>query len=118
MPVSYITYKDRTILYVDLKGIKNKLEVEHDIHLMADFYKKATEDIYLLLDITGAYLGPEIADLFKTYGKTTFKGKSKKRAVLGITKLKAIILRGYSIVTNTEVKPFDSMEDAKDYLAS
>ena len=118
MPVSYITHNGRKILYVNFKDMKTKDKVMDNIEEMKKFYVEATEDIYLLLDVRGTYNDPEVMDRLKTYGKQYFNGKSVKRAVLGVSGVKKILLKGYAMFTKTEVQPFDSEEDAKDYLAS
>ncbi len=117
MPVSYVTHKNRKILHVDFKDIKEKEKVLDNLEEMVKFYKSATEDIYLLLDVRGTFTDPEVMDKLKNYGKSVFKGKSKKRAVLGVSGIKSILLRAYSLFTNTDVAPFDDIEQAKDYLA-
>ena len=117
MPVSYITHNNRKILHVDFKDIKDKETVLNNLEDMVKFYKSATEDIYLLLDVRGTFTDPEVMDKLKNYGKTVFKGKSKKRAVLGVSGIKSLLLRAYSMFTNTDVAPFDDIEAAKNYLA-
>lgn len=118
MPISYITHKDRKILYVDISNMQDKQLVMGTFDEMTIYYKNSTEPIYLLLDITGAYSDPEVTNLIKHYGKTVFKGKSKKRAIVGMTAIKSIIVKGFSIATGTEVKAFNSLQEAKDYLAA
>ena len=118
MPVSYITHKGRKILYVNFKDIKSKETVMTNIEEMKKFYLEATEQIYLLLDVRGTFTDPEVMDKLKHYGKQYFSGRSKKRAVLGVNGIKKIMLKGYAMVTKTDVQPFDDEEAAKDYLAS
>ena len=118
MPVSYITHKDRKILHVDFKDIKDKEKVLANLEEMVKFYKSATEEIYLLFDVRGCFTDPEVMDKLKNYGKNVFKGRSKKRAVLGVSGIKGLLLRAYSLFTNTEVATFEDIDEAKDYLAA
>ena len=118
MPVSYITHNGRKILHVNFKDIKSKDAVMSNLEDMKKHYIEATDKIYLLLDVRGTFTDPEVMDTLKHYGKQYFSGKSEKRAILGITGVKKILLRAYSIVTGTNVASFDSEEEAKDYLAS
>ncbi len=118
MPVSYINHHGRKILHVNFKDIKTKETVMQDIDLMAKFYEESTEKIYLLLDVRGTFTDPDVMDKLKHYGKTVFKGKSEKRAILGVGGIKKILLRAYSMVTGTNVTPFEDEEKAKDYLAN
>ncbi|WP_425392091.1 STAS/SEC14 domain-containing protein [Ekhidna sp.] len=118
MPVSYITHKGRKILYVNFKDMKSKEVVLANLEDMKKHYVEASDKIYLLLDVRGTFTDPEVMDRLKHYGKQYFKGKSEKRAVLGVSGIKKIMLKGYALVTNTDVKPFEDEEEAKNYLAS
>lgn len=118
MPVSYITHEGRKILHVDFKDQKDKRQVLETMEEMKNHYLEANDDIYLLLDVRGTFTDPEVMDRLKNYGKNYFNGKSKKRAILGVTGVKALLLRAYKLFTGTEVSPFNSIEEAKDYLAS
>ena len=118
MPVSYISHKGREILHVDFNGIKDKNQVMMEIDEMKKFYVEAPDNIYLLMDITGTFTDPEVMDKLKDYGKKYFKGKSKKRALLGISGIKALLMKAYSLATKTELKTFNSTEEAKNYLAT
>lgn len=118
MPVSYITHKGRKILYVNFKDIKSKEVVMTNLDEMKKYYLESREKIFLLLDVRGTFTDPEVMDKLKHYGKQYFNGKSEKRAVLGVSGIKKIMLRGYALVTKTDVQPFDDEEVAKDYLAS
>lgn len=118
MPVSYITHKGKEILHVDFKDIKNKTVVLGEIDEMAKFYRESTKEILLLLDVRGTFTDPEVMDKLKSYGKTVFKGKSRKRAILGVSGVKKLLLKAYSTVTNTSLAAFEDIEEAKDYLAS
>lgn len=116
MPVSSINHKGREILHVDLRDLKHKKDVLDSFDEMKEHYLKSNE-IYLLFDMTKAYWDPDIMSKLKDYGKKYFNGRSKKRAVLGVTGLRKILMKGYTAATGTEVKLFDDLEKAKDYLA-
>ena len=118
MPVSNLVYKGRAILYVDFSYLKKKEPVMETLYDWVKAYQEAEEEIYLLLDVREAFNDPEVMDKMKYYGKTVFKGKSRKRAVVGIKGAKKLLLRGYKLFTNTDISPFDTIEDANEYLAS
>ena len=117
MPVSYINHQNRKILYVNLEGLKDKEVVMDHLDQMADAYRQSLEKIYLLLDVRGTYTDPEVMDKLKNYGKSVFNGKSEKRAILGVDGLKKLLLKGYSMFTGTKVEVFDTVDQAKNYLA-
>ena len=53
----------------------------------------------------------------KEYGKTYFKGKAEKRAFVGVQGLKKLILKAYTVIVGGNLKMFEDLEQAKDYLA-
>lgn len=117
MPVSHITHKGREILHVDFSHLKQKSPVMDTLNDWVKAYKESDKEIFLLLDVTEAFSDPEVMEKMKHYGKTVFKGKSKKRAVVGITGAKKLLLRGYKLFTNTDLSTFDTVDEAKEYLA-
>ncbi|MEO9483690.1 MAG: STAS/SEC14 domain-containing protein [Ekhidna sp.] len=118
MPVSTINHKNREILYVDFSNLKKKDPVMDTLNDWVKAYKESEKEIYLLLDVRDAFNDPEVMEKMKHYGKTVFKGKSRKRAVVGIKGAKKLLLRGYKLFTNTDISTFDTVEEAKEYLAS
>lgn len=116
MPVEYITYKGKEILHVDVSHVKNKQEVLDLLDLPAETYQKSSGNLLVLANLTGTFTDPEVIDRFKHYGKTIFAKKAKKRAVLGISGLKKIILNAYNTLTGNNLKPFDDEIAAKEYL--
>jgi hypothetical protein len=118
MPIDYITHKGKKILHVNLKDVKDKESVLEHLDLMAKFYLESDGNILLLADLTNTFTNPEVMDKLKHYGKTVFTGRSKKRAVVGMTGMKKILMNAYNMFTKNEVVPFNTEEEAKDYLVS
>lgn len=118
MPVSYITYKGKQILYCDFRDMKAKQEVLTNLELMVKFYVEADKKILTLADVRGTYTDPEITEKIKYYGKAVFALKAEKRAIIGINALRRIVLRGYNLFTNNDLRPFETEEEAKEYLIS
>jgi len=116
MPISYIEHKGKRILHADYRDLKDKEAVLENLELMKKFYLEADHKILLLADLRGTYSNPEVMDRLKHYGKTVFKGRSEKRAVIGIVGVKKILLKAYNVFTSNEVIPFESEEEAKDFL--
>jgi len=118
MPVSYIEYKGKKILYCDFRDLKDKKSVLDNLELMVKFYQEGDGKILTLADVRGTYTDPEITDKIKYYGNTVFKSNAKKRAIIGMNALRRIVLRGYNLVTGNDLRPFDTEEEAKEYLIS
>ena len=116
--VSKITHKGKEILFVDYKGVTDEAE-------MISFLKEAQKIVindnkpYLQLsDITGVFLTPEYMKKLKEIAKETPK-IAIKRAVVGITPIKKIILNTYNLILGKNgLKAFSNLEDAKDWIVS
>ncbi len=57
-----------------------------------------------------------IKDKTKRLGKEVFSVYAKKRAIIGMDGLRGLILKGYNAITGNDLKPFPTLEEAKDYL--
>ena len=118
MPVSYITHKNKEILYVDLtesKSEKRSLELLEDTK---EAYLSATGKLLVLVNSEGAYINTVISEKMKTYGKLYFQDKAERRAYVGVKGLKKIILKAYTKIVTGNIRLFDNLEEAKDYLVS
>jgi len=78
-------------------------------------FQSGKKDILLIVDVTGAYANKEAVNAFSESGKKS-KILIKKTAVLGITGVKKIFLNIVNKFTNLNAKPFNTMEEAKEYL--
>ena len=117
--VSKITHKGKEILFIDYKGTKNDDEM---IAILREAQKIIIADNkpYLqLTDISGAYSTKKFTDELKKVGAETPK-LAIKRAVVGITPIKKIILTSYNMILGRQnsLHPFNTLEEAKDYLVS
>lgn len=118
MPVSSIIYKDREILYVDLTESKSEKRSLELLEETKEAYLSANSKLLVLVNTEGAYVNAVISSKMKEYGKLYFQGKAEKRAYVGITGLKKLILTAYTKVVGGNMKLFDDLEEAKKYLVS
>ncbi|MFX1276983.1 MAG: hypothetical protein ACFFBP_14500 [Promethearchaeota archaeon] len=112
---SWITYKGKEILYDDyrnLQGSKFPALVNAILKLTMESGKT---EILGLVDVRGSYAIKETVDAFSNAGKVAGP-ISKKTAVLGITGVKKIFLNVVNKFSKIGAKPFDSIEDAKEWL--
>ena len=77
--------------------------------------KNLTEPGCYLANFTGTYIGKEYFKLAKKYG-VEYKHVTRKGALVGITGVKKILTRAFNAFTGTNVKIFDTEEEAKEYL--
>ena len=117
MPFSYIRYKGKKILFVDYT---NCATIDAMLHLLDDVvreYKKSTDKFLVVNDFTNANASHEFVN-FANKHKELFDEKTEKTAVLGITGLKKLLLNGYNVFVKKKQVPFNTKEEALEYLVS
>ena len=118
MPISYIEYKGKEIIFCDFKDMKDKSNIFSQLASMAVEFKKSNGDLLVLTDVRGTHNDPEVVEKTKYYGKNVYRHYAKKRAIVGMGGLRKLILRGYNAITGNDLQPFDSLEEAKEYLVA
>jgi hypothetical protein len=117
----FIEYKGREIYYVDYSYIKTNEEFLEIIRQTNAFREKAKSDgkrdLLMLVDVSGSFVYGEVLDAIKRAGKLT-KELTAKEAVVGITGGKKILLKIVQAFTRMNLRVFDSVEDAKNWLVS
>lgn len=114
MSLKYIEYKGKKILYVDYRN-KNGIENMATIDAAAKEIGSWTQKGLSLSDFRNATATPEFMAHLKKVGAEVFQPKAKI-AVLGITGVKNILLQAYNAFTKNEVVPFETEEEAKEWL--
>ncbi len=116
MPFSYLDYKGKKVLFVDYskcKSIDEMLKLLNDVR--REYQKSSNEEFLALNDFTGANPSNEFVEHAKKY-KDLFDDKTKKTAVVGITGLKKLLLNGYNVFVKKKQVPFNTKEEALEYL--
>ncbi len=117
MPISWIEHKGKRILYVDY----SRLSGADLITTLEAAYITVTEapgKTLVLDDFTGAILDPGFMNRAKELGQPKGERKSGRTAAIGVGGLKPILLQGYNNTTGAGIMPFDSKEEALDWLVS
>ena len=70
MPISYITYKGKDILYIDLRESKTEQRSKELLAETVKAYQESPGNIIALTNVEGAYMNPEIIEETKKYAKT------------------------------------------------
>ena len=118
MPVAYITHNGQKILYVDLSESKSETRSFELLEETKEAYLNATEKLLVLVNTEGAYVNSNVSARMKEYGKLYFKDGAKRRAYVGIHGLKKLIFKAYTKIVGGDVKIFEDLESAKEYLVS
>jgi hypothetical protein len=118
MGVEWIDYKGKKILYCNLQGLKKDVEIMQVIERQMQEIGQATSPILLLLNIEDS---PMTADSvqFAKEKLSKYNTKLKKIALVGITGLKTIIVKGFEKSRGgVPEETFATEEEAKAWLVS
>jgi len=117
--IRWIKHKEKQILYVDYSNISTTDELLDAIQDVNNFIKKLREyNIIMLVDVRNSIANEKITvDALKN-NASIVKPYVKKAAVVGVTKTQEIILTVVNMFSNLGLKPFDIIDDAKDWLIS
>ena len=118
MPVNYIQYKGKKILYVDYRNMTGEQTAEAIANLEeeAKEMRTWTKKGLILTDFRNAKASAEYMAHAKKLGKEVFAEKIQKSAALGITGVKNILLQAYNAFSKDKLVPFNSEEEAKEWL--
>lgn len=118
MPISEIQYKSKSIIIVDYSSCKRKEQMLALLAESTDYFKNNKEThLRILMDFTNAYGSKEFMDRAKSDRLEVFKTKTATSAVIGISGIKQILLKGYNVVSPGKgMTPFKTKEQALEYL--
>jgi len=115
MPISWIQHQGQKILYVDYRGLSGPALIE----TLEAAYKTVTESLggaLVLDDFTNAVIDPAFMARAKELGQPKGERKSNRTAAIGVGGLKPILLQGYNVKTGAGIMPFDTKDEALNWL--
>ncbi len=110
-------YKGKEILIDDYSGLRATEMAELIPAITHLTFETGKKDILLIVDVSNAFANKEAVAQFGESGNIS-KHLLTKTAVLGISGVKKILLNVVNRLTSLDAKPFDSAEEAKEYLIS
>lgn len=118
MPVTFIEHKGRKILYTDFSSMRNPEDTLALSDISDKLYQEYGDNVRHLMNFENTVISPEFFEKVKKLGKKNV-AKCYKDAFVGITKLKAVLLKGYLMFTSGSrtARVFEDIEQAKDWLA-
>jgi|GEM_PF-1281090 len=118
---SVITYKEQEIVFYDYSGLKKEDEMIEVMNDGIEYSKKVDQSKkYLILtDISNAFATPGFTEA-NTELQKEFGHLIGRSAVVGISAGKKILLAGVNKIVGDDkaAKPFNTLEEAKEYLIS
>jgi hypothetical protein len=116
MSVRWINHKGKKILYVDYRGQTTNEEHFRTLEKQAEIMSSLKTQCLVLTNYEGTRATPEYMHRVRELGRDVFDKKFRRGAVLGITGLKRIILKGYISFTGHKIRAFDSEAKAIEWL--
>lgn len=117
----FVEYRGKQIYYVDYSNITSNSEFLEIIKQTNAFREKTKAEgkrnLLMLVDITGSFVYGEVLDEIKKAGKFT-KELTSKEAVVGVTGAKKILLMVVQTFTKMNLKVFDTVEEAQNWLVA
>jgi predicted transposase YdaD len=117
----FVEHKGKMIYYVDYSNIKTNDEFLAVIKQTNAFREKikaeGKNNLLMLVDLSGSFVYGEVLEEIKKAGKYT-KEITAREAVVGITGGKKILLKIVQTITQMNLRVFDTLEEAKDWLVS
>jgi hypothetical protein len=97
--------------FTDLESLKTEVDYATGITI-----KEPKDSVLLLVDVSGTLGDSELVDYIKESAQQD-DDNMKKVAVVGVSGYRRIFLRAVIQFTRLAVKTFDTVEEAKDWLA-
>ena len=112
-----IQHKGIEVHYFDYRGLSSIKEDEfiNTIHEATEVFLGWGTDQLALVDMREAYTSSNIMKVWREASKTS-SPLIKRSAILGISGSKAILLKGINLFSKLDVKPFNTKEEALDWL--
>jgi hypothetical protein len=115
--IRWVEHKEKTILYIDYSNFSNADETIDTISEVNDYVKNLGKyELLMLVDVRKSYADEKIVVEALKNNALTVKPYVKKVAVVGVTRTQEVILTFVNMFSSLGIKPFDNVDDAKDWL--
>ncbi|MBR8534252.1 hypothetical protein KEM09_18665 [Carboxylicivirga mesophila] len=113
-----IHHDGKRIFYMDFTGIRSTPEVEALIKESKDYIRMQPEkSVITLTNIQGMHFNSEIKNAFSEFigGNKAYVSHG---AVVGLSGLQRIVYNGIMKITGRDIRSFETLDMAKDWLVS
>ena len=113
-----ISHHGKNIFYMDFSGLKSEEEIKSVIEQsIRHIRSQPPKTSICLANILEMHFNNNIKDIFMDFVKGN-KPYMKASAIVGVTGLKQILFNGIMKMTGRDVKSFNELNQAKEWLAS
>lgn len=113
--INLIQHKGKEIIYLDYSNLW-KEEYEYSTDEIVDFISNLGKyDLLILTNVDGNFFNIDQVKNTRKAG-AILKPYIKKNAIIGISKTQQVFLKAVKLFSGLDLKPFNNIEDAKDWL--
>ena len=118
MRMEWKNCQGKKYLWVDYRGLKTEADMIQLLEQYTEIVVSTPGKVMALADFTDTAVGSGYMNRVKTLGKEVYTAKVQKTALVGITGLKTILLKGYLAFTGDKnTRPFGTEAEALAWLA-
>ncbi len=111
-----IKHSGKEVIYVDYRG-QSEEEMLATAGDLREWLLAERRYHLRLVNISEAYATPKFTSFIRQLGKDA-KGIPVKAAIVGITGAKKVLLKGYNRLLGGAMRPFDTEDEALEYLTA
>lgn len=116
--IETISYKGKNILYLNFSGLKKLDDIQPLINeVKGHMIKQPLKSQYALTNIEEMHFDKDIRDAFTDLVKHN-KPYMLSSAIVGVTGMKQIVFNAIMKITGRDIKSFNTVEEAKEWLAA
>jgi hypothetical protein len=115
MGATWIEHKGKRVLWVKYGGLKPAEMLDLIRTATQMIVAEKSDQVLSLSDVTDCYVNKDFTELSKEQGAISLP-LTKKAAIVGVSGLKSILLKGVNAFSPKPRVPFDTVEEALDWL--
>ncbi|MBI4979278.1 MAG: hypothetical protein HZC28_17485 [Spirochaetes bacterium] len=115
MSAQWIDHKGKKIIYIKYGGLTQPQMLDQIREATKMIVESGSNENLSLTDMTDTHIFDEFMELAKIEGAKSLP-LTKKAAIVGVVGVKRILLNAVNMVSPKARKPFDTIEQAKDWL--
>jgi len=116
MESRWIDHKGKKLFFIDLANMNYEQIQQETDELVKYIVQFPPHSLPTITDVRGTIASPDILRVFKASGTIIGKHLSRQ-AVVGIYGVRYVFLDVINRITGGNARPFDTIEQAKDWLA-
>ena len=114
----WIEHEGKPILFADYSGV-DMLDLQNEVkaneQAIVELGSKGFRDLLVLTDVRNCHVDLAAVSAFQSV-TTAMKPITKGSAVIGISKLRKILLEAVNRFSKLETRAFDNLEEGKEWL--